>query len=346
MDIKRTSKQRHQVRSIDGISYGIKSATKIVFSSAALIAQLACAPSGGLSEKVRLGWNTSREASSSDRGPASGGLPNTGTDDPGVGSPGAGSSGPDAPTTGVAFSLIQTQILNKSCIACHGAGNPAGGYNLTTYAGVMAGGRVVAGNSARSALYTEVRSDSMPAAGAPVSAELKAMLAKWIDEGALETPAAGGGPVGGGTTEPAPTEPTPTPQMPGGDGREDDDDRDDDDDDDGGVTLPPPTTTPTPAPTPVGGGATPPATTATFQAVQTRILNVYCMACHSGTRPSAGYNVSTYTGVMRMVSAGNASRSTIYSEVSSNSMPASGGPLPTELKTLLRDWINAGALNN
>ena len=342
MDNKGTTKQRHLDLNTDGSSYGISITTKILISSAALIAQVACAPSGGLSEKVRLGMNTPRGASSLEREPASGSSPATGTDDPGVGGPEAGSSGPGAPTTGVAFATIQSQILNKSCTACHGAGNPAAGYNLTSYAGVMAGGRVVAGNSARSSLYTEVSSNSMPAVGAPLSAELKAMLAKWIDEGALEFPApASGGNVGGGATEPPPAQSTPAPQPPVRD--DDDDDReeeDDDDDDRGGVSAPPP------APTPIVGGMTPPATNATFQAVQTRILNVYCMACHSGTRPSAGYNVSTYAGVMARVSAGNAARSAIYTEVSSNSMPASGGPLSTELKTLLRDWINAGAPNN
>lgn len=110
------------------------------------------------------------------------------------------------------------------------------------------------------------------------------------------------------------------------------------------ATAQPPEASATPAP--VGGttGGNPAAPT--FENVQARILNVYCIQCHSGARASGGYDLSSFAGVMTggRVVAGNAARSVLYSEVQSNSMPASGAPVTAELKTLLQTWINQGAV--
>ena len=83
---------------------------------------------------------------------------------------------------------------------------------------------------------------------------------------------------------------------------------------------------------------------ATFSEVSSQILS-NCTSCHSGSSPSAGIDLSTYTGVMSVVSAGNPSGSTIYTVVSGGIMPPSGA-LPSSDVTLLSDWITSGALDN
>jgi uncharacterized membrane protein len=82
-------------------------------------------------------------------------------------------------------------IFNAKCTMCHGA---SGGLDLSSYAGLMAGGAT--GDSVNtcdgvgSYIYTKVTGDppSMPLGGTPLTeAELEA-LQLWIDEGANEVP--------------------------------------------------------------------------------------------------------------------------------------------------------------
>ena len=85
-------------------------------------------------------------------------------------------------------SQIQT-IFNYSCTGCHGN---SGGLNLTTYSGVMTGGNtgaaILAGDHASSLLWVRVENGSMPPSGT-LSSDQVDLIAQWIDEGALETPA-------------------------------------------------------------------------------------------------------------------------------------------------------------
>jgi len=85
-------------------------------------------------------------------------------------------------------SQIQT-IFNYSCTGCHGN---SGGLNLTTYSGVMTGGNtgaaIVADNHSSSLLWVRVDNGSMPPSGT-LSSDQVDLIAQWIDEGALETPA-------------------------------------------------------------------------------------------------------------------------------------------------------------
>ena len=85
-------------------------------------------------------------------------------------------------------SQIQT-IFNYSCTGCHGN---SGGLNLTTYSGLMNGGNsgaaIVADDHANSLLWARVDNGSMPPSGT-LSSDQVDLIALWIDEGALETPA-------------------------------------------------------------------------------------------------------------------------------------------------------------
>ena len=90
---------------------------------------------------------------------------------------------------------IQT-IFNNSCTSCHLYGHNSG-LNLTTYATTMSGGNnglvIAAGDHANSELYNritlpETANGDMPPTGSLSQSDID-LIAQWIDEGALETPA-------------------------------------------------------------------------------------------------------------------------------------------------------------
>ena len=78
-------------------------------------------------------------------------------------------------TTSVpAFTDIQNDILNVSCVNCHTA--------FSSYDGIS--NYVVAGDSASSSLYTMTTSGRMPQGGTALSSDLQDKLKAWIDAGA------------------------------------------------------------------------------------------------------------------------------------------------------------------
>lgn len=82
------------------------------------------------------------------------------------------------------FTYISTNILQPKCVACHSAANPAGGFDLSTYNGVLA--VVQKGDHTISPLYvaTAPPNGNMPLGGAPLSASDVQVIADWIDLGA------------------------------------------------------------------------------------------------------------------------------------------------------------------
>lgn len=79
----------------------------------------------------------------------------------------------------------------------------------------------------------------------------------------------------------------------------------------------------------------------TYTRLRSEIL-FYCTGCHGN---SGNYNMQSYAQVMTRVVPNNAAQSLFYQRVMDNSMPP-GSPLNTAERNLIRDWINAGALNN
>lgn len=77
-------------------------------------------------------------------------------------------------------------ILTRSCtnVGCHSVASSAGGYNLTTYEGVI--GAVVTGNANKSELYRSIKGShpSMPKDGTPLTRKEVNMIKAWIDFGA------------------------------------------------------------------------------------------------------------------------------------------------------------------
>jgi len=93
----------------------------------------------------------------------------------------------------VDFNTEIQPIFNNNCGNCH-LGNSSGGLNLSNYENAMTGGNsgavVEPGDHANSYLWQRVDDGSMPPGNNPdLSAGQINLIAQWIDEGALETPA-------------------------------------------------------------------------------------------------------------------------------------------------------------
>ena len=91
-------------------------------------------------------------------------------------------------TSGVSFAKDVLPILQRSCTRCHGGSNPRQGMSLETYAGVMKGSSngavVVAGDPAKSVMYSLVNSGAMPQGGTKLSAADIQKISDWIKAGA------------------------------------------------------------------------------------------------------------------------------------------------------------------
>lgn len=99
----------------------------------------------------------------------------------------------------------------------------------------------------------------------------------------------------------------------------------------------------------VGGGQAPPPLPPLepkFSSIMANIIGPRCLACHSSVSPRAGVVLQDYNSVRRYVTARDAGDSDLYKVIEDNEMPQSGGPLSFEQKETIRQWINAGALNN
>ena len=95
------------------------------------------------------------------------------------------------PATTVGFSTV-APILTKNCVGCHGATNPKGGINLSTYDGVIKGGTdgaiVTAGDPLKSKLVDALRARNgamqMPKGAAPLAETDIKQIEDWITAGA------------------------------------------------------------------------------------------------------------------------------------------------------------------
>ncbi len=84
----------------------------------------------------------------------------------------------------------------------------------------------------------------------------------------------------------------------------------------------------------------------TFTELNQTIFGPRCLTCHSGGNPSGNYGMDNYNLVVSEVVAGDADSSDLYLRVIDDTMPRGQAPLSAAEKTQIRDWINAGALNN
>lgn len=102
----------------------------------------------------------------------------------------AGRAPAEQPAPSVDFDKQLAPLLVKSCLGCHAGADPAGGLNLASRAGVLAGGEsgaaIVPGSPDESTLLARVRAGEMPPAdkAAPLMDEDCQRIADWIAAGA------------------------------------------------------------------------------------------------------------------------------------------------------------------
>jgi hypothetical protein len=76
--------------------------------------------------------------------------------------------------------------------------------------------------------------------------------------------------------------------------------------------------------------------TLSYAAVQALVFDGYCAHCHGNTVAKANLNVDNYQSVLGM-------RDKIKSDVMSDHMPMNETRVPSDLKTILVAWVDAGA---
>ncbi len=86
-------------------------------------------------------------------------------------------------------------------------------------------------------------------------------------------------------------------------------------------------------------------TDVSFSQTLNPIINTYCKGCHSGTNPSGGISLETYSGVKTVALNGK-----LYGAISwasdSPKMPQGGNKLDDCTISKFKSWIDAGALDN
>lgn len=99
-------------------------------------------------------------------------------------------------------------------------------------------------------------------------------------------------------------------------------------------------------------GGTPPPTILADTVCFTRdvlpLINSNCAMsnCHDAITHKDNLTLTSYTGIMKIVRAGNSSLSGLYREIANNSMPENPyRKLTTEQKTIIKNWIDQGAKN-
>lgn len=91
---------------------------------------------------------------------------------------------------------------------------------------------------------------------------------------------------------------------------------------------------------------------ATFSRDVQPILEANCTRCHGSTRQSGGLRLSSFSALMAggldgaVILPGDADGSLLVQLVSTGSMPRNASRLSDADQQTIRDWINAGALDN
>jgi hypothetical protein len=101
-------------------------------------------------------------------------------------------SGGDSGAEFVSYSLDIAPLLATNCLLCHSAGSPSGGLDLSSHAGILAGGTngdaIVAWDSSQGELPRRIQASGsfelMPPTGALADEEINTILS-WIEDGAL-----------------------------------------------------------------------------------------------------------------------------------------------------------------
>ena len=95
-----------------------------------------------------------------------------------------------------------------------------------------------------------------------------------------------------------------------------------------------------------------PATGVSFANDVMPIFAASCNDCHGGKQTKAGLDLTTHESVMAgsfnggVITTGNSADSLLVQLVTDGEMPKRGSDLTAEQIQIIRDWVDAGALNN
>lgn len=281
--------------------------------------------------------------------------------------PGAGKS------TEFTFQQIQQELLVPKCAQCHGKGLSLGGVNVENYSALVASTGstsrnpvVIPGKPEQSPLFTSIKTGKMPPGGKNLASEpWVRVLEAWILQGAsLDQP------FSIASEDGVSSQPT-TPSKKDGESSSDKPDAKDElPKGDVHVSSPSvPVDPQTPPEKRNENSQAPegmdrredkpqeqPVPAIAFDAVKTRIIDQHCIFCHEGVDASGGVMLDTKEAVLQgknirgipLVVAGKAKESllwqSIVTENSSQRMPPGDEMLPMELRNLLKEWIDLGAL--
>lgn len=97
-----------------------------------------------------------------------------------------------------------------------------------------------------------------------------------------------------------------------------------------------------------GTGQTSTQLPATFKTVKEKIINVSCLRCHKPGGKASDWPFTSYDEVISFggIAAGNPNSSDFYNDILTGNMPQGAPQLDATLVSLVKDWIQAGALNN
>ena len=272
---------------------------------------------------------------------------------------------------------LQKNLFGPKCLNCHNSNFALGNYDLSTYAGIMSGGRVIPGDPNNSLLMQRVKDGTMPPSG-PLSEQEIDSIEAWIlagappidngDEPQLKAPVAEAGEnqsvlvsatsvtlQGAASDEDGTVVSILWDQLSGP-----------------AATLADTnslalvvtslnvgtytfrlsvtdndnqTTSDTVQLNVTSDGTALPNPDATFTWISSNVLIPRCVSCH-GAGGDAGLDVRSHTSVVQKLIAGDAARSVFYTEVNSGSMPEGSSKLPAAQIKAIFDWINLGAINN
>ncbi len=88
-----------------------------------------------------------------------------------------------------------------------------------------------------------------------------------------------------------------------------------------------------------------------YQGMRKKILEPYCLRCHSGPNAPKGLDYSTYNSMVKnppyqIIVPGFPSKSILYEVIESGVMPRGGPRLSDEEIQFVYDWIENGAVEN
>ena len=230
-------------------------------------------------------------------------------------------AGKPAPAAGdaVSFSRQVAPLLARHCGGCHIAGRK-GGFQMTSYAGLMNTGVVQPGVGEASRLVEVIMSGDMPRGGGKVSSDEVGLLVRWIDAGAPFDGPEPGLPIDAIARQTAA---------------------------DPAVAAATRSSSPPTAPVKLKAGEV------SFASDVAPVLLEHCAGCHGADNPESNFSMATFERLLRggrggaPLVAGKAADSLLVKKITGTGiegqrMPLGKDPLPDDVIATIRAWVDQG----